>query len=144
MILDNIQRILVPVDDSENSKAAFRDAVEIAMRSNATVDVLSVIADDYVFSDLRVSETDINEMKKRTLETLEKYEDYGKARNFNDIRTFTSFGNPRREVAKIANEGDYQLVVIGATGKGAVTRALVGSVAEYTVRLSKIPVLVVK
>lgn len=144
MILDNIQRILVPVDDSENSKAAFRDAVEIAMRSNATVDVLSVIADDYVFSDLRVSETDINEMKKRTLETLEKYEDYGKARNFNDIHTFTSFGNPRREVAKIANEGDYQLVVIGATGKGAVTRALVGSVAEYTVRLSKIPVLVVK
>ncbi|MGH2119003.1 universal stress protein, partial [Aerococcus sp. L_32] len=64
MILDNIQRILVPVDDSDNSKAAFRDAVEIAMRSNATVDVLSVIADDYVFSDLRVSETDINEMKK--------------------------------------------------------------------------------
>lgn len=144
MILDNIQRILVPVDDSENSKAAFRDAVDIAMRSNATVDVLSVIADDYVFSDLRVSETDINEMKKRTLETLVKYEDYGKARNFNDIRTFTSFGNPRREVAKIANEGDYQLVVIGATGKGAVTRALVGSVAENTVRLSKIPVLVVK
>lgn len=106
MILDNIQRILVPVDDSDNSKAAFRDAVEIAMRSNATVDVLSVIADDYVFSDLRVSETDINEMKKRTLETLEKYEDYGKTRNFNNIRTFTSFGNPRREVAKIANEGE--------------------------------------
>lgn len=144
MILENIQHILVPVDDSENSKAAFRDAVDIAARSNATVDVLSVIADDYVFSDLRVSETDIDEMKKRTLENLVKYEDYGKARNFNDIRTFTSFGNPRREVAKIANEGDYQLIVIGATGKGAVSRALVGSVAENTVRLSEIPVLVVK
>lgn len=144
MILDNIQKILVPVDDSENSKAAFRDAVEIAKRSDATVDVLSVIADDYVFGDLRVSEADIDEIKKRTLATLEKYEDYGKARNFNHIRTFTAFGNPRREIAKIANEGDYQLVVIGATGKGAVTRALVGSVAEYTVRLSTIPVLVIK
>ncbi|RPA60490.1 universal stress protein [Aerococcus agrisoli] len=143
-MLDNIKQILVPVDDSEHSKEAFRNAVEIARRSGAKVDVLSVVADDYVFGDIRISESDKEKMKDRTLESLEKYVEYGLNRNFTDIRTFTAFGNPRREIAKIANEGDYQLVVIGATGKGAISRALVGSVAEYTVRLSQIPVLVIK
>lgn len=144
MILDDIKTILVPVDDSDHSKAAFREALEIAKRNNATVDVLSVVSDEYIFGDMRISENDIEEIKKHALKTLEKYVDYAKARSFTDVRTFTAFGNPRREVSKIANEGDYQLVVMGATGKGAVSRVLVGSVTEYTVRQAKVPVLIIR
>ncbi len=47
-------------------------------------------------------------------------------------------------IAKAAEDLGCDLVVIGSRGRTGVKRALMGSVAERTVRLAKVPVMVVR
>jgi nucleotide-binding universal stress UspA family protein len=53
-------------------------------------------------------------------------------------------GPPAEAIADYANSQDYDLVVVGSRGRGAVTRVLVGSVADRLVHICKRPVLVVR
>lgn len=51
---------------------------------------------------------------------------------------------PAYEVAQVAADLEADLVVVGTHGRKALSRMLLGSVAEQTVRLSPCPVLVVR
>jgi nucleotide-binding universal stress UspA family protein len=51
---------------------------------------------------------------------------------------------PAREIAQLAADLEADLVVVGTHGRRGLARALVGSVAEATVRLAPCPVLVVR
>jgi nucleotide-binding universal stress UspA family protein len=52
--------------------------------------------------------------------------------------------SPAEEIAQLAADLEADLVVIGTHGRRGVSRALLGSVAETTVRLAPCPVLVVR
>lgn len=56
-----------------------------------------------------------------------------------EIRT----GRPREIVLQLAESGTYDLVVLGATGKGGLGKFLLGSTADRLLRLSPIPVVIV-
>lgn len=51
--------------------------------------------------------------------------------------------NPSQAIADYAEEAHIDLVVIGATGRGAVNRWLTGSVADKVIRRAPCPVLTV-
>ncbi|HEX6764483.1 MAG TPA: universal stress protein, partial [Polyangiaceae bacterium] len=51
---------------------------------------------------------------------------------------------PAFEIAQIATDLEADLVVVGTHGRRALSRLILGSVAESTVRLSPCPVLVVR
>jgi nucleotide-binding universal stress UspA family protein len=51
-------------------------------------------------------------------------------------------GSPAEEIARRAERGDIDMVVVGSRGKGAAARLLLGSVADRLVRVSPKPVLV--
>ena len=53
-------------------------------------------------------------------------------------------GNPAYEITQYAQNIGADLIVVGATGKKAVERFLLGSVSVKIVRTSPIPVLVVR
>lgn len=53
-------------------------------------------------------------------------------------------GDPARTLIEIAERHGCDLVVMGAHGRGAVRRALMGSVSLEVVRLSPVPVMLVK
>ncbi len=53
-------------------------------------------------------------------------------------------GSPAEAIADYANSQEYDLVVVGSRGRGAVTRVLLGSVADRLVHICKRPVLVVR
>lgn len=61
-----------------------------------------------------------------------------------DIETELMRGNPHRAIVKQAENGDYDMVVIGNHGRDGIARVLLGSVAEKVVRRSPVPVLVVR
>ena len=44
-------------------------------------------------------------------------------------------------IAKAAGDGDFDLLVMGTHGRGGLSGAILGSVAEKVVRLSIVPVL---
>jgi nucleotide-binding universal stress UspA family protein len=51
---------------------------------------------------------------------------------------------PSEEITRLAGELDADLIVIGTHGRRGLSRVLLGSVAEGTVRLASCPVLVVR
>jgi nucleotide-binding universal stress UspA family protein len=53
-------------------------------------------------------------------------------------------GDPAGEICRIAEEGAYDLVVIGSHGSGFVKRVLLGSVSHYVMQHAPCPVLVVR
>jgi nucleotide-binding universal stress UspA family protein len=57
--------------------------------------------------------------------------------------TILRVGRPAEEILDTADEGDFDLVVLGHRGMGAARRFLMGSVSERVVRHATRPVLVV-
>jgi nucleotide-binding universal stress UspA family protein len=57
--------------------------------------------------------------------------------------TVLRVGRPAEEILDTADEGDFDLVVLGHRGMGAARRFLMGSVSERVVRHATRPVLVV-
>ena len=53
-------------------------------------------------------------------------------------------GDPAEIIVQFAKERFFDQIVIGARGLGAVTSLLLGSVASKLIKLSSIPVLVLK
>lgn len=52
-------------------------------------------------------------------------------------------GDPEKQIEAIASECGADLICVGATGKGAVQRVLLGSVSQYVLRTARVPVLLV-
>jgi len=60
------------------------------------------------------------------------------------VLEFTEVGNPASEIVKAAKDWPADLIVIGSHGRGGLTRALMGSVAEGVMRQAPCPVLVAR
>lgn len=60
-----------------------------------------------------------------------------------EIETVVLEGNPAQAIIEVANERDADLIILGTAGRGALARAVVGSVADRVVRTAKVPVLTV-
>jgi nucleotide-binding universal stress UspA family protein len=52
-------------------------------------------------------------------------------------------GDPVKRVLACAEERHADLIVVGATGKGRVQRVMLGSVSEYVLRTSRVPVAII-
>ncbi|MGD9879205.1 MAG: universal stress protein [Reyranella sp.] len=57
---------------------------------------------------------------------------------------FVPQGDPGPEIVRVATEWQADLVVIGSHGRRGITRALVGSVADWVMRHAPCPVVVVR
>ena len=57
-----------------------------------------------------------------------------------EIRT----GHVAQEIARCADEGHYDLIVLGAKGRGAMADLLLGSVAQRVMAMANVPVMLVK
>jgi nucleotide-binding universal stress UspA family protein len=53
-------------------------------------------------------------------------------------------GDARDVICQAADEVNADLIVMGTHGRRGLSRALLGSVAEYVVRTSKVPVVTVR
>jgi len=61
-----------------------------------------------------------------------------------NIRAHQRLEVPSEEIAQLAADVEADLVVVGTHGRRGLTRMMLGSVAEATVRLAPCPVLVVR
>lgn len=66
------------------------------------------------------------------------------ADRWSDARVDVVEGDPREEVVRVADEGRFDLVVVGARGLGRLERLLVGSVSLTVARYAIAPVLVAR
>jgi nucleotide-binding universal stress UspA family protein len=61
-----------------------------------------------------------------------------------DAQTMIREGSPRPAIVEVALELNCQMIVMGTHGRSGLAHLLLGSVAEYVVRNSEVPVLTVR
>jgi nucleotide-binding universal stress UspA family protein len=146
------KKLLLPTDGSDYSERAGEHAIWIADKSFAEIIVLNVVDTSYLRAlptlDLKKTlEENLWEEGKTAVnkfsEQLEKNQCNGFCKNVKLTKEIKK-GKPAEEIIKIIVEQNIDLVVIGASGKHAITRFLEGSVTERVVRSAKCSVLVVK
>ena len=129
----SVSRILVPIDGSENAGKALEYAVAIAREANASITLLYVLE-----RSLFKSKTE--EAKKMGTLVLSKA-----ANEVKDIELHQKLeiGNPAKIITQMADEGDYDLIVMGSKGQGAIRRFLLGSVSSHVIHYANRSVLIV-
>ncbi|HLV65081.1 MAG TPA: universal stress protein [Polyangiaceae bacterium] len=143
------QRILVPVDYSEDSRAALAVAVDLARSLGATLDVVHVwdrpsYVSDTVLVGHGAEQRPLGELIRENAELEMK--EFLDALNLPSGITRSSrliSGAPAAALLEELRTGNYDLVVMGTKGRTGFAHLLLGSVAEKLVRHSPVPVLTV-
>lgn len=141
-----MEKILVPVDGSENSKKALMEAKKIGSLLNSEITIMNVVKDivahPYIANQdygIKTNEG-LMELGKALLEdSVKLVGDFP-----GEVKTKLKYGDPGRAIIEEANEGDYDLIVMGSRGLGAFSRVMLGSVSNKVVNHVKINTLVIK
>jgi nucleotide-binding universal stress UspA family protein len=132
--------IAVGYDGTPESKVALRHAEAIAHRSNAKLEILTVVRPPIVAPVMvpgisaPPSPAEPKEMLGEALESVDSLLPAECAR---------LDGDPARELVEACEEG-VDLLVVGSRGYGPVTRVLLGSVSRQVTQKASCPVLVAK
>lgn len=139
------QHIQVAVDGSKEADAAFQQAVAIAQKNGATLEILHVI-DTRSFQnvssfDSAMVEQVSNDAKKK----MQEYYDRAIKAGVKQVHFSIEFGSPKTIIGHDFPEQHHvDLIVVGATGLNAVERLLIGSVTEFVTRTADCDVLVIR
>lgn len=132
------RRILVGVDGSPNSQKAADWAVSFAHPGD-TVILLAAWSPVVVPAEMAMTYTFDDTGMKKILE--DEHKRVSQIASSRGVAIATHFENndPRNALLSTASD----LVVLGARGHGGVMGLLLGSVADYVARHSKVPVVIV-
>jgi len=136
------EKILVPVDGSENCNTALKEAGKIAKMSGGKITVMHVYprwSTLIVDSKEALPEILKNEATNILAKTKKQARDYGF-----EVETLLLDGDAVQEIVKTANDKHFDLIVMGATGKSNLTKLFLGSVSSGVLKNATCPVLITK
>ena len=142
MIQNKIKKILVPLDGSKTSFNALDVAIEIARACHATilgVHVISFLPTGFMPS---VVPYEIYQ-KKEAGRFMENAKTRAAKKGILFKYTIT-FGSPVDHIVNTAKSKRFDLIVIGAHGKGKVKELFLGSVSNAILHKARIPIMIVK
>ncbi len=141
-------KILLATDGSDYSLQSLRKAIPLAKALQANLTILS-IAEEMPFlrgtegmskEELETLYSSINKEAERGLENAQKlFEAEGLK-----VETSLQAGKPAETICGVAEEGDYDLIVIGDTGRGGLKELFLGSVSNKVAHQARTDVMIVK
>jgi len=137
------KKILLAVDGSEHSLRATDEAIKIATIAKESIIEVVLVAEfskakDEILHSQGKEELEISRRKK-----LLPAEERLKSNNLTyDINIL--HGEPGPTIIKHANQGNYDLVIIGSRGLNTLQEMVLGSVSHKVVKRVDCPVLIVK
>jgi nucleotide-binding universal stress UspA family protein len=137
-------KILIPVDDSLTAQATIQYVIDQRTRFPRSLSLLCVVNQEMLAYKM-IPDFQLDMVKANTLKAgkklLEKYEMQLQEVGFKcDLMLET--GEPRNVITDIANNHDFDLLVIGRhEGGGEIRDVLFGSVANYVLHNARCPVL---
>ncbi len=140
-----VKKILIATDGSEYTKNAVEYGIDLAKNTEAKLYAIYVI-DTAAFASIPMDAAweSMYELLKQEGDEATKYvADRAESEGLS-VERLTIEGHPAEEIIKNADKNSVNLIVMGTLGKSGLDRFLLGSVAEKVVRISKIPVLVVR
>lgn len=139
------KKILVPIDGSQDSYCALKEAELLAESFDSKMIILTVLTDanviehypgNFLSTDFKKAQALRGEkILNKAMETVETK---------GEVETCVRVGRASEEILKCAEEKDVDLIVIGSRGLGGFSRTLLGSVSNKVLNTAKIPVLVNK
>jgi nucleotide-binding universal stress UspA family protein len=141
-----LDRILVPVDFSDNSKKALQYAIPFAEQFKASITVLYVVEPAVFPSDFGFGQMSFPDVEREMVDKAETE----LRKIVDELRTSVAIvpvvlsGIPFVEVTGYADENDIGLIILATHGRTGVEHILFGSTAEKIIRKSPCPVLVVR
>jgi nucleotide-binding universal stress UspA family protein len=135
--------ILITVDGSKYSDNAAKRGIELAKELSANITFLSVVDVKDVASNFEgeAINPEVFALYQKDAETvlnkiLKKYP-------YKKSKSLTEEGLPTETILEVAKRKKMDLIIMGTHGRKGLMHLLMGSVAEYVVRHSKVPVMVI-
>jgi len=151
------EKILVPMDGSEQSLKALDVAVEIAAKFGGKLTLIHAYsvagATGYLPEPSAtvgvpvMSASDISKLAESAREAGKKILDEGKKRikaSGVDVHTLLEEGHAVHEIVRAAKEGKFELIVMGVRGLSHIRELLLGGVSDAIMHHAVCPVLIVK
>ena len=135
-------KILVPLDGSQNSMRGLDQAISIAKSSGAEITGFYVFQLPFAAGikyTQKMKDAAQDKAVKAIGPAMRKTEQAGAKFQYK-----TGGGNVGSEIVKHAKKGKYNMIVIGARGITGAKEKFLGSVSNHVMHKSDIPVLVVK
>ncbi|NNL59010.1 MAG: universal stress protein [Nitrosopumilus sp.] len=141
-IRNGVSSILVPVDLTKKSTRALDTAIYLAKHLGSSVTVMQVIPEINFGRSLL-----LKDIFKELQDTAESSINYAKAYCDNkNIKTKQIIvkGDEAEEIIKAAKKYHHDLIIMGSSGKGVLKELVFGSISNYVLQNSNIPVMIVK
>ena len=145
--------IVIAIDFSDDSKAALAWGMEEAALRNAPATILHVIHDPgdapgYYHKKQKKIMVPLTEAAEQIFDEFidECRSEIPALQTMDDrpVRRKLAKGVPVRRILEFAEKWDARMIVMGSRGQTGIKHLLMGSKAEQVVRLSPIPVMIVK
>ena len=137
------ENILVAVDGSKHSDAAFDVALDIAQKYGSQLSVLHVFQGGTGAGTL-VSSSDEDVNRSIGQQVLSSYEETAKERGLQNVRMLLQEGDAAKRIMETASEVKCGLLILGSQGRGGFKELLLGSVSHKVANHSDCPVLIAK
>ncbi len=136
-----IKHIVIALDESGEPKKGLEKAIYIAKLTGAKITGVNVTV---VAPTLVAAVTNYKDyLTKKAQEMLDSAKESCENQGIQFASKILD-GSPASNIAEFAEEGNFDLVIVGSRGLGGIKGAILGSVANSLVHKSKVSVLVVK
>jgi nucleotide-binding universal stress UspA family protein len=138
------QNVLVPTDGSDCANQALAIGVDVADAEGAALHLLSAIAIAALGVDVR-TDIQMDLLEESATELLDEAAKFAADAGVEPTSKEIEYGpSIHKVILAYIEEHDIDLVVVGTHGRTGFDRYVLGSVTEYLVRTSPIPVLTVR
>lgn len=141
-----MKRILVPTDFSAHAENALKVAAQIAKKNNCEIFLLHMLEVPSQMNDAITGASGIPEVMLFLQKAKEALKNT-KSKNFLkdvEVSTHLKFEKAHDGILTFSKKNNIDLIVMGSHGVSGIEEMLIGSNTERVVRLSEIPVLVIK
>ena len=141
MIKTKIKKILVALDGSKNSYRGLDMGIYMARQSDTKLIGM------YVVSNIPKKYYNLKYPEKPLLIAADDIMESAKIRCAQNGILFEKkidFGDPGLKIAEFAESLNFDIIIIGGRGMSNIKEKFLGSVSNYVLHKSKIPVMIVK
>lgn len=136
----HIKKILVPIDLSSSTQLQLDFASSLARQYGAAVSLVHVHESPHHFA----GGSFVDAPAPDTSQIAAEFKQVRLPESSTPAEHVLLAGNPADEVVRLADEGQYDLLILGSHGRTGLARVLMGSIAESIVRRVRCPVIVCK
>ena len=144
------QKILVCLDGSKLAEQILPYAAEQAARFSASLVLFQVVSLASIPTPTGIESVPVAVPNDQLAEAEDAARDYlnGLALPLRDkgmkVQCVTTVGHPAESIVSYAEENRFDLVAIATHGRSGLRRLVFGSVADYVIRKSGLPILLIK